>query len=389
MRALRSKKEKCFGTPYTDRRADERGKNMEILTEGTRDAQGEWNPKELPKPGVLFRNPLEWREILKSFFGPQGSLIRTAKFLALTALVWYFLTPSLEQTTTLRVGWILLVYLRNVVLVTVIAGRLHWRLYVRKVQGMKYKYTPRWLATNDKKFMFGNQTWDNIFFSLVSGCGIWTAYEVLLLWGWANGVFPMLSLMNDGVLDVSNLILIVAVLLFVIPWYQQAHFYFTHRLIHWKPLYKISHYVHHRNINFGPWSGLSMHPIEHIIFFSDALTFLLIPVHPLVVMFMLIGRGIGPAGGHAGYHAFVRESSDGEEKPMRRLLYWGRGADFMHHLHHRYFTVNFGNLGFALDKLLNTFHDGSPEAHQTMLAHRKAKAKKSRRNKGLAATAEG
>ena len=360
---------------------------MDVLTEGARDTEGEWIPKELPKPGVMFRDPIEWREVLRTFFGRDGLLIGLAKFLALSAVVWYFLRPSLEQTVTLRIGWVLLIYLRNVALVTIIAGRLHWRLYVRKVQGMKYKYTPEWQVTNDKKFMFGNQTWDNIFFNLVSGCGVWTAYEVLFLWGWSNGVFPMMSLVNDGILNIPNLIIFIVVLYFVLPWYQQGHFYFTHRLIHWRPLYKISHYVHHRNLNFGPWSGLSMHPIEHIIFFSDTLIFLVIPMHPLLVMLMLIGRGIGPAGGHAGYHAFVRESGGGEEKPMHRLLYWARGADFMHHLHHRFFTVNFGNLPFALDKVCNTFHDGSPEAHQAMLDRRKAKSQKKRRGKGSMATA--
>ena len=358
---------------------------LTALTEGARDGQGEWIPKELPKPGPWFRQPLELKEILKGFFGSQGLFFRQVKFIALAAVVWYFLTPDSERMESLRIGWILLIYLRNVALLTIIAGRLHWRLYVRKVQGMKYKYTPKWQATKDKKFMFGNQTWDNIFYSLVSGCGVWTAYEVLFLWGWANGVFPVMSIVNEGVLIIPNLIIFIAVLLFVIPWYQQAHFYFTHRLIHWKPLYKISHYVHHRNLNFGPWSGLSMHPIEHIIFFSDALIFLFIPMHPLVIMLMLFGRGIGPAGGHAGYHAFVRENSEGEERPMPRLLYWGRGADFVHHLHHRFFTVNFGGIGFALDKLLNTFHDGSPEAHQTMLARRK-KAKSKDNKRALAAT---
>jgi len=360
---------------------------MDALTEGARDAQGEWVPKVLPEPGPWFRSPLEWKVILTTIFGPRGRLIGSAKFLALTAVVWYFLSPKMEQTATLRIGWILLIYLRNVALLTIIAGRLHWRLYVRKVQDMKYKYTPKWPATDDKKFLFGNQTWDNIFYSLVSGCGVWTAYEVLFRWGWANDIFPTLSFTNGEGLDGLNLVVIIGVLLLVTPWYQQAHFYFTHRLIHWKPLYKIAHHVHHRNLNFGPWSGLSMHPIEHLIFFSDALVFLLIPMHPLIVMFMLIGRGIGPAGGHAGYHAFVRESRGGEEKPMPGLLYWGKGADFMHHLHHRYFTVNFGNLGFALDKVLHTFHDGSPEAHEAMLARRKAK--KSQRDTGrVAATNE-
>ena len=343
---------------------------MSVLAEGARDAKGEWIPEDLPRPAAPYLRPFKWKEILKYFFSHRGHVASIiSRRITLTLVVWYFLTPSLEQAATLRVGWILLIYLRNVALLTIIAGRLHWRLYVRKVQGMKYKYTNKWPATRDKKFMFGNQIWDNVFFSLVSGCGVWTAYEVLFLWGWGNNIFPMLGLDTH----LGLLILIT----FFVPFYEQAHFYFTHRLIHWKPLYKIAHHVHHRNINFGPWTGISMHPIEHLIFFSAVLIFLVIPVHPLVVMMMLLGFGIGPAGGHAGYHKFLRKR-DGDEKQMRELVYWGQGADFFHHLHHRFFTVNFGSNNIPLDKWLHTFHDGSPKAQAEMLDRRNAKAMKSR-----------
>ena len=347
---------------------------MAVLAEGDRDTKGQWVPKELPAPAAPFRKPFNWRKTLKVFLSTNGLIPTVAIKLALAAVVWYFLTPSLEQTATLRVEWILLIYLRNVALLTIIAGRLHWHLFVRKVQGMKYKYTNEWQATPDKKFMFGSQTWDNVFFSLVSGCGVWSGYEVLFMWGWANNIFPTLDLR-------TNLGLIIAVMLFM-TYYFDTHFYFTHRLFHWKPLYKIAHHVHHRNISFGPWSGLSMHPLEHLIFFSHVLPFLFIPMHPIVVMFMLIGRGIGPAGGHAGYHKFLRKG-DGEEKPMRRFLYWGDGADFFHHLHHQYFTVNFAGNLFPLDKWFHTFHDGSPESHQLMLARKNSKTKMRKRKTNM------
>jgi sterol desaturase/sphingolipid hydroxylase (fatty acid hydroxylase superfamily) len=45
-------------------------------------------------------------------------------------------------------------------------------------------------------------------------------------------------------------------------------FYFGHRLLHAKFLYKRFHALHHRNVEVGPWSGLAMHPVEHIIYFS-------------------------------------------------------------------------------------------------------------------------
>ena len=362
---------------------------MDSLTEGARNEKGFWTPEATAKPGIIFQNSVKVREWLKAIFGIEGFVIIMLKLVAIAAIVWYFLTPSLEQAATLRPGWILLIYLRNVALLTFFAGRLHLRLYVRRAQGMKYKYTPEWQATKDKKFMFGNQAWDNMFFSLVSGCIFWTAYEVLFLWGWANGIFPRLHFTANGVVNVRNIVIVAAVLFLGVLWYMQAHFYLTHRVIHWKPLFRISHHVHHRNTSPGPWSGLSMHPIEHLIYFSDSAIFLLIPMHPLVVYFILLLRAIGPAGGHAGYHAFVRESRDGKEKPTGGVIpFWPKGGDYMHELHHRYYTVNFGNLGFPLDKLLNTFHDGSPESHQEMLDRRKAKAKRARRRKRAVALEE-
>ena len=45
--------------------------------------------------------------------------------------------------------------------------------------------------------------------------------------------------------------------------------------------------------------------------------------------------------------------------------------NYFHYLHHRYFTVNFGHESVPLDKWFGSFHDGSPEAHEMMLARRK------------------
>ena len=38
-----------------------------------------------------------------------------------------------------------------------------------------------------------------------------------------------------------------------------------------------------------------------------------------------------------------------------------KGADYFHHLHHRYFECNYGNRPVPLDRLFGTFHDGTPE----------------------------
>ena len=46
---------------------------------------------------------------------------------------------------------------------------------------------------------------------------------------------------------------------FAVPLYREVHFYFAHRLIHIKCLYKYVHSTHHRNTDIEPFAGLCMH----------------------------------------------------------------------------------------------------------------------------------
>ena len=110
------------------------------------------------------------------------------------------------------------------------------------------------------------------------------------------------------------------------------------------------------------WSGLSMHPIEHLLYFSGVLLHWVIPSHPLHAIFHLMHAGLAPAAGHTGFDKFVG-------KGERGIMVGG----FFHYLHHRYFTVNYGVEAVPLDKWFGSFHNGTPEAHAEMEAKRKQK----------------
>jgi sterol desaturase/sphingolipid hydroxylase (fatty acid hydroxylase superfamily) len=43
--------------------------------------------------------------------------------------------------------------------------------------------------------------------------------------------------------------------------------------------------VHHNSVNPSPWSSLSMHPIEHLLYWSDSLIHLIAPSHPLIFLY--------------------------------------------------------------------------------------------------------
>ena len=140
-------------------------------TWGKRDERGEWQPELLPQPSPIFQWPWRPIKILKYLFAPVGFLWPYNLAVALIAVAaWLFFTPGFERTAQFEVGWIAEVFARNVVLLILVAGGFHLRLYITKGQGTKFKYTDKWLATKDPRFLFRNQTWDNVFWSLGSGC---------------------------------------------------------------------------------------------------------------------------------------------------------------------------------------------------------------------------
>ncbi len=101
------------------------------------------------------------------------------------------------------------------------------------------------------------------------------------------------------------------VLLFcAIPMIRDAHFYFVHRLLHCGFLYKSVHSLHHKNTDIGPWSGMSMHPVEHVLYFSGILLHWVLLSHPLHAIFHVQQTGLAPALGHVGFHKLLTVKRD-------------------------------------------------------------------------------
>lgn len=319
---------------------------------GNEDGRGNWSPNDPISYGPTFEWPTRPLAILKWFFGFPGYFLPWNLLYAIAAvLIWLFLTPSLETMETFSLNWAGLVLIRNFGLAVLVFGGWHMWLYVWRKQGTTFKYNRDWPKEKSSVFLFNNQTADNMFWTLVSGVPIWTAYEVLMLWSYANGTIPMISY-------ASNPIGFIA-LFFLVPFIHEVGFYFAHRLLHWPPLYRVAHKLHHRNTNPGPWSGLSMHPIEHVIYFSTILFFFFIPSHPIHMINLASRLGVAPAQGHTGFDRVVA----GEETSVDTSYY-------AHYLHHKYFEVNYSDGMVPLDKWFGSFHDGSPEADAAMKARR-------------------
>lgn len=315
-----------------------------------------WNyTPPLPLGGSpYFRWPPDGGAILKWILTGWFPLSDRLVILVVSVLSWAYLHPALERCREFAPDWIAQIYLRNLVLMLLIAGGLHLYFYVWRRQDDERRYDSRPFSTNERKFTFRSQVLDNVFWSLASGVTVWSAYEVLMLWALANGFAPALS-MPAGL---PWLVLLI----FLLPLWETFHFFLIHRLVHWSPLYRRVHSLHHRNTNIGPWSGMSMHPAEHLIYLSSVLIHFIVPSNPLLIIFHLQYFALSAATTHTGYQGITLGG--------RLVLPLGT---FHHQLHHRYFTCNYGGLEIPWDHWTGSFHDGTEESHKRFIERRRRK----------------
>ena len=311
-----------------------------------------WNP-ELPIPtSPVFSwppRPLAAAKWLASYWLAISAVVIEV---ALAVLVWHLLLPSVEEMQTFSIGWIVQIYVRNLALLTLVAGGLHLYLYTFRKQGKALKFDPRDLVRDSGRYTFRDQVRDNMFWSLASGVTVWTLFEVPYHWAFANGLVPTLELEQSPVWFIAMFVLI--------PIWSSFHFYWIHRALHWPPLYRVAHSLHHRNINIGPWTGISMHPVEHVLYFSSVLIHLVVPSHPIHVLFHFYLEALNPAFSHSGFEGLL------VRKRKRVDL-----GDFFHQLHHRYFECNYGTAEMPWDRWFGSFHNGTDEASRRMRLRRK------------------
>eukprot|EP01052_Picozoa_sp_SAG31_P031223 SAG31_NODE_3286_length_4460_cov_2.970649_5_plen_202_part_00 len=166
---------------------------------------------------------------------------------------------------------------------------------------------------------------------------------------------PALSDILDPSVDKALYLLWFVLAGMITTQFRGIHFFCVHRGMHpwWHRkgglqngdvgafLYRWVHSLHHKSYNPGPWSSLSMHPVEHLFYFSCFLLAYLIPYHPIHLLLNKYHTDISALGGHDGYG-----------KP---------GADDVgHYLHHAHFECNYGfSFPNYLDRLAGTYEDGS------------------------------
>jgi sterol desaturase/sphingolipid hydroxylase (fatty acid hydroxylase superfamily) len=314
----------------------------------------DWNhTPELPiAVSPLWQWPPKPLAVLKWYADAWFFLTINMGILALAFATHVWASPTIAQAQALELSWVALILARNFILITLVAGALHLWFHVYAVQGTDQKYDPRPFPRQGRMFSFQSQVLDNMFWTLASGVPIWSAFEVLIWWAMANGYAPQTTFAATPIWFIA--------FFFLIPIWESFYFYWIHRLLHTDLFYRF-HALHHRNTDVGPWSGLSMHPVEHLLFFGTVVIHFVLPSHPVHLVFHLMYYAIFAVTTHTGFEGlWVRN--------VKRLSL----GTFHHQLHHRYFEVNYGSLDVPWDKLFGSFHDGTTAGKEMMRARLKA-----------------
>jgi sterol desaturase/sphingolipid hydroxylase (fatty acid hydroxylase superfamily) len=131
---------------------------------------------------------------------------------------------------------------------------------------------------------------------------------------------------------------------------HDAYFYWTHRLMHHRRLYRLFHKTHHLSTSPTPWAAYAFSPLEALVQAGiGPLIIFTIPVHPLAFATFMMWQITFNVLGHSGYEIFPRW-----------LLSSHLGLfinSITHHAqHHEKFRANYGLYFNVWDRLMGTNH---------------------------------
>ena len=135
---------------------------------------------------------------------------------------------------------------------------------------------------------------------------------------------------------------------FLVLFLHDTYFYWIHRLMHTRFLYRHVHAVHHRSTNPTPWTAYSFHPLEALL---EAGILPLIafglPVHYSVVVICMLAQIIYNVYAHLGYELYPRGF---HRTSVGRYI----NTSVAHNQHHSRFHGNYGLYFLVWDRLMGT-----------------------------------
>jgi len=145
---------------------------------------------------------------------------------------------------------------------------------------------------------------------------------------------------------------------------HDTYFYWTHRLLHWKPLFKWVHKTHHLSRNPTPFSSYAFHPAEAVINAGILpLVAFTIPAHLSVIVIFTIYQLLINVYGHLGYELY----------PPKFINHWltkWSNTSTHHNLHHQFVKCNYGLYFNFWDRVMKTNHAKYEEYFEGVVGQR-------------------
>lgn len=283
----------------------------------------DWVNKKKP-PGYTSMGFVCVENSIKEILTLRNVLLSPNLIWLLIALISHVIFPyDIGAAKTFKVGWILTRIFVNVFVFIAYYG--FWSVTVTFLQWSNRKYKPEYVPTTARMI-------HNIWYCTLGALQL-ALWEIIFLHMWATGKLSYVS-DYEAMSTFSNIIWFAWWSL-ILPVLQDVHFYFIHRFIHIRPLYKYIHSLHHRNNDIEPFCGLSMHPVEHIYFFSILGLSVYLNMTPFHFRWILTWLMLAPGASHSGWED-----------------HWN--ADQWHYLHHAKFECNYGSPGFPMDHVFGT-----------------------------------
>jgi lathosterol oxidase len=170
---------------------------------------------------------------------------------------------------------------------------------------------------------------------------VFSLVGVSLVFGTKAGVFRIYTTVADrgwAYFAFSVVLLIVL---------HDTYFYWTHRAMHHRALYRWMHRVHHLSTNPSPWAAYSFAPVEAIVQAAYVpLIVAILPVHQIALFLFLLFMIARNVMGHLAIELFPRGFP-------RSWLGWSTTTTH-HCMHHRRVRANYGLYFTWWDRAMGT-----------------------------------
>ncbi|HEX8549758.1 MAG TPA: sterol desaturase family protein [Cytophagaceae bacterium] len=171
---------------------------------------------------------------------------------------------------------------------------------------------------------------------------IFTVIDVSLYVAKQNGLTKIYDHVSDY--GLGYLIFNFIAILFI----HDTYFYWMHRFMHWKVIYRYVHKVHHNSVDPSPLAAFSFHPLEALF---EVLVYVLyavvVPVHMFTLLAFQITMMTLNAIAHLGYEIYPRGFT------TNKFWFW-KTTSTHHNMHHEKFKGNYGLYFTFWDRWLKT-----------------------------------